>query len=182
MKTLPTLPQFENRIFVIRGLKVILDSDLAQLYGVPSKRLNEQVKRNRERFPADFMFQLSKQEAESLRSQIATSKSRGAQQMNRSQFATGSQRHRDPRSLPWAFTEHGALMAANVLKSRQAVAMSVFVVRAFVKLREALISYEDLRTEIEQMKLRYDQKFVEVFDKIEKLLDAPQIYVEGFRE
>src|ERR1700736_328073 len=112
----------ESRILILRGHKVILDSDLAELYGVPVKRLNEQVKRNVERFPADFMFQLSAREHDHLRSQFATSKQ-----------ARGGRRY-----PPYAFTEHGAIMAATVLNSKRAVEMSVFVVRAFVRLRELL--------------------------------------------
>ena len=106
---------------LMRGQKVMLDSDLAELYGVPTKRLNEQVKRNIDRFPPDFMFRLSQEEAEILRSQNATLKG-------------GRGQHR--KYLPYAFTEHGAIMAATVLNSQRAVEMSVFVVRAFVQLRE----------------------------------------------
>ena len=105
-------------IHEIRGERVILDSDLARIYGVTTKRLNEQVKRNADRFPEDFAFRLSESEYDSLRSQFVTSSSSGLP--NRSQFATGSQKHRDPRYLPYAFTEHGAIMAANVLNSKEA--------------------------------------------------------------
>jgi len=115
-------------IVTVRGKRVILDRDLAGLYGTTTKRLNEQVKRNRNRFPEDFMFQLTAKEWGDLTSQIAMSKA----QSNRSQFATGSQRHRDPRFAPYGFTEHGALMAANILRSERAIQMSVFVVRSFV--------------------------------------------------
>src|SRR6266404_5281020 len=112
----------ESRILVLRHQKVILDTDLAELYGVPVKRLNEQIKRNQERFPSDFMFQLNPEEQASLRSQSATSnQGRGGR-----------------RYAPYAFTEHGAIMAATVLNSERAVEMSVFVVRAFVRLREML--------------------------------------------
>ena len=107
--------RIERSILVLRGHKVLLDAELAALYGVTTKRLNEQVKRNRERFPDDFMFRLPPVELDSL---------------NRSQFATGSQRHRDPRFVPYAFTEHGAIMAANVLASPRAIEMSVHVARA----------------------------------------------------
>ncbi len=123
-----TSDNIESFIRSIRGRRVILDADLARLYGVPTKRLNEQVKRNLERFPDDFMFQLSREEAEVARrssSQFATLDGAG----NRSQSATGSQKHRDPRFLPYAFTENGAVMSANVLNSPEAVRMSVFVVR-----------------------------------------------------
>ncbi len=105
------------------GRKVLLDAELAALYGVTTKRLNEQVKRNAERFPEDFMFRLSRAETAAL---------------NRSHSATGSQRHRDPRFSPYAFTEHGAIMAATTLNSPRAVEMSLYVVRAFVRLRELL--------------------------------------------
>jgi ORF6N domain len=114
-----------NSILVLRNHKVLLDTDLTDLYGVPTKVLNQAVKRNVERFPDDFMFRLSRNEAEAL---------------NRSQLVTGSQRHRDPRFPPYAFTEHGAIMAATVLNSPRAVEMSLYVVRAFVKLREMLVS------------------------------------------
>ncbi|MGD1086699.1 MAG: ORF6N domain-containing protein, partial [Verrucomicrobiota bacterium] len=111
--------RLENVIRTLRGQRVILDSDLAQVYGVPTKRLNEAVKRTPEKFPLDFAFLLKPQEVASLRSQIATSKGRGGR-----------------RYVPRAFTEHGAIMAANVRNSPRAVQMSVFVVRAFVKMRE----------------------------------------------
>ena len=103
-------------ILLVRGQRVILDADLAKIYGVPTKRLNEQIKRNAERFPADFMFRLSEEELAELRAHPSAEGAAG----NRSQIATGSQKHRDPRLLPYAFTEHGALMAANVLNSARA--------------------------------------------------------------
>jgi hypothetical protein len=106
-------------ILLLRGQKVLLDAELAALYGVTTKRLNEQVKRNAERFPEDFLFRLTAAEVEAL---------------NRSHFATGSQKHRDSRFPPYAFTEHGAIMAATILNSPRAIEMSVYVVRAFVKL------------------------------------------------
>ena len=113
----------------IRGERVILDADLARIYGVPTKRLNEQVRRNAERFPQDFLFRLTEAETESLRSQIATLKS-------------GRGQHR--KYLPYAFTEHGAIMAANVLSSRRAVEMSIHVIRAFVTLRRESGRYAEL--------------------------------------
>ena len=116
--------QIAGAILVLRGHRVLLDAELAALYGVTTKRLNEQVKRNAARFPADFIFRLTKTETVAL---------------NRSQNATGSRKHRDPRFAPYAFTEHGALMAANVLNSPKAVAMSVFIIRAFVQQREGHI-------------------------------------------
>ena len=132
-------PPLETLILTLRQQKVILDADLAALFGVPTKRLNEQAKRNAERFPADFMFQLSVAEWRNLRSQSATSSSEQSgnelDARNWSQIATGSQRHRDPRLRPYAFTEHGALMAADVLNSPEAVTISLYVVRVFIQMR-----------------------------------------------
>ena len=125
-QTLAVVTNITPLIRTIRGQKVILDSDLASIYCVPTKRLNEQVKRNAKRFPSDFLFQLSAEEAESLRSQFATLNRTG----NRSQIATGSQKHRDPRLLPYAFTENGAIMAANVLNSPEAVRKAILFRRS----------------------------------------------------
>jgi phage regulator Rha-like protein len=142
----------ESRILFLRDHRVILDSDLAQLYGVPVGRLNEQVKRNRERFPADFMFQLTLKEEQILRSQIAISRGQ----------------HGGRRYLPHAFTEHGAIMAANVLNSKRAVQMSVYVVRAFVRLREMLAANGRLAAKINELEGRLDTHDSE----IQKLLGA----------
>ncbi len=130
------LERIEGRILLVRGMKVMMDADLAQLYAVPTKRLNEQVKRNAERLPQDFVFRLTPAEVQAL---------------NRSQIATGSQKHRDPRFAPFAFTEHGAIMAANVLASPQAVEMSVYVVRAFVRLRETVTSNQALSAKLDEL-------------------------------
>ena len=116
-KAIIPIGQIEQRILLIRGQRVMLDADLAGLYGTTTKRLNEQVKRNRNRFPEDFMFQLTGKEWADLTSQIAMSKVPS----NRSQFATGSQRHRDPRFAPYAFTEHGALMARSLRRMLAAI-------------------------------------------------------------
>lgn len=147
----------ENRIVVLRRHRVILDTDLAALYGVAVKRLNEQVKRNRERFPSDFMFQLTQSEADSLRSQTATSSS------NR-----GGRRY-----LPYAFTEHGAIMAATVLNSEKAVEMSVFVVRAFVRLREMLSTNRELAAKLAQLEDRlegHDASIQNLIEAIKELM------------
>jgi len=147
----------ESRILILRHQKVILDTDLAELYGVPVKRLNEQVKRNRQRFPADFMFQLSPKEAEDLRSQSATAKpQRGGR-----------------RYLPYAFTEHGAIMAATVLNSERAVEMSVFVVRAFVRLREMLSTNRELAAKLAELEGRLDTQDASIqnlFEAIKELM------------
>ena len=135
----------EGLILLLRGQKVIIDSDLAQLYGVTTSRLNEQVKRNKHRFPADFMFQLSRDEFTNLKSQFATSSS-----------GWGGR-----RKLPYAFTEHGAIMAASVLNTKRAVAVSVYVVRAFIKLRQMLMPYKELMQKlgrIEKKLQAYDEQ------------------------
>ncbi|MDO9543012.1 MAG: ORF6N domain-containing protein [Kiritimatiellia bacterium] len=141
----------------VRGQAVILDADLAALYGVPIKRLNEQVRRNRDRFPEDFVFQLTGSEWDSLRSHFATLK-RG--------------QHR--KYYPYAFTEHGAIMAANVLNSEQAVQMSVAVVRAFIKLRRMALSVEALARKVNELEKKYDERFRFVFDAIRKLMNPPE--------
>ena len=148
-------------IHEIRRERVILDSDLAAIYGVPVKALNQAVKRNGERFPDDFAFRLARSEFNSLRSQVVSS---NCGTLNRSQFVTGSQKHRNPRYPPYAFTEHGAIMAANVLNSKQAVQMSVFVVRAFVKLRETLATHKKLANKL----VLYDIIRSMLFGKCEK--------------
>jgi hypothetical protein len=137
--------QITRSILILRGHRVLLDAELATLYGVTTKRFNEQVRRNRERFPADFMFQLSVLETEALRSQIATS--------NAPRRGRGGRRYR-----PYAFTEHGAIMAAMILSSPHAVEMSVYVVRAFVQLRELLASNKELARRFAQLETRLDKK------------------------
>jgi len=164
----------------IRGVRVMLDSDLAAIYGVSTKRLNEQVKRNLDRFPADFMFQLSAKEAAALRSQIATGSPQTVDYQrsvsDRSQFATGSQKHRDPRLRPWAFTEHGALQVANILNSANAIHMGVFVIRAFVKMREHLATNAAILkrlAEIDKSLLVHDSALRDIYQKLLPLLSPP---------
>src|ERR1700677_211571 len=161
------MPAFavESRILFLRHHRVILDADIAKLYGVPVKRLNEQVKRNQERFPSDFMFQLAEKEHDALRSQIATSKkTRGGR-----------------RYPPYAFTEHGAIMAATVLNSERAVQMSVFVVRAFVRLREMLATNPRLASKIDELENRLDTNDSVIFELLEaiKKLMAPAVPSQG---
>ena len=162
----------------IRGARVILDSDLAALYGVPTKRLNEQFKRNRRRFPEDFAFQLTRKEADSLRSQIATSSPR-SRIILKSQIAT-SRSHGGRRTRPYVFTEHGALQAANILNSPRAVQMSVFVIRAFVKMRETLLATRDLSRKLatleKQLTRRLDTHetaIVHVLQELMLILNPP---------
>jgi hypothetical protein len=147
----------------MRGQKVILDSDLARIYGVPTKALNQAVKRNKKRFPGDFVFRLTSAEVAAL---------------NRSQIVTGSIRHRDPRFRPYAFTEHGAVMAANVLNSARATQMSVFVVRAFIKMRSAFTDTAELARKLaaleSELKSRLDVHegaIVEVLQRVMQILD-----------
>ena len=133
MDTNLPLERIVNKIFVIRGMKVMLDSDLAELYGVETKQLNQAVKRNVLRFPDDFMFRLYTNEVDL---------------MNRSQIVTGSRKHRDPKYTPYAFTEHGVAMLSSVLKSKKAVEMNILIIRAFIKLRELLASNKDLSQKV----------------------------------
>jgi hypothetical protein len=142
----------EPQILIVRGQRVILDPDLAALYGVTVKRLNEQVKRNAARFPEDFMFRLTLEEAEFLRSQFATSRSHGGR-----------------RHLPHAFTEHGAIMAASVLNSRKAVQMSLFVVRAFVRLREMIATNRVLATKMTELESRLDTHDATILQLIQEI-------------
>ncbi len=144
-------------ILVLRGHRVILDADLAALYGVTTKRLNEQVKRNAGRFPPDFLFRLTRIEAEAL---------------NRSQIATGSRKHRDPRFAPFAFTEHGAVMAGTILNSSRAVEMTIYVVRAFVQLRELLASNKDLAHRLDELEERIEKKLAKHDEAIAHMLAA----------
>lgn len=138
----------------------MIDADLANLYGVETKRLNEQTRRNIERFPDDFMFQLTDEEFNCLRSQFATSNSTAGR---------GGRRH-----LPYAFTEHGAIMAASVLNTPLAVEMSVQVVRAFVKLREMISTHKELAKKLEDLEQKYDSQFKMVFDAIRQLMTPPE--------
>jgi ORF6N domain-containing protein len=154
----------ESRILLLRHQRVILDTDIADLYGVPVKVLNQQVKRNRERFPADFVFRLTSKEDEVLRSQFVTSKQ-----------GRGGRRY-----APYAFTEHGAIMAATVLNSERAVQMSVFVVRAFVRLREMLATNRKLAGKIDELENRLDthdsaiQDLIEAIKELMKPEDPPR--------
>jgi hypothetical protein len=158
----------EEIILTVRGERVILDHDLARLYGVTTKALNQAVQRNPERFPSDFVFRLNYQEVTGLRSQSVTSNVTA----DRSRSVTGLRGGR--RYLPHAFTEHGALMAANVLRSPRAVEMSVFVVRAFIRLRRSLAGQADISRRLDDLEKRYDAQFKVVFDAIRALMAEPE--------
>jgi hypothetical protein len=151
----------ENQIHLVRGQKVLLDAGLAALYGVEVKALNQAVKRNEERFPPDFVFQLTAEENEALRSQTVTSKSRRG----------------GHHSAPSAFTEHGANMAASVLNSPRAVEMSIFVVRAFLRLRETLATHKELAAKLAELEQRLettDHRIVEIIKAIHVLAMPPE--------
>lgn len=154
----------ESKIYKVRSQRIMLDSDLASLYSVETKRLNEQVKRNSDRFPQDFMFQLTTDEWDSLRSQIATSKT--SREM-KSQSATSNRGGR--RTNPYVFTEHGTVMLASVLNSPVAIQASIQIVKAFVKFREILSSQAVLEKRIIELESKYDDQFKQVFDAIRGL-------------
>ena len=153
----------ESRITILGQQKIILDTALAEIYGLPVKRLNQQVKRNRSRFPADFMFQLKSREFAALRLQ----------------FATANQGRGGLRSLPYVFTEHGAIMAATVLNSERAVEMSVLVVRAFVRLRVMLAANKEFADRIEELEkhlAKHEGSIQEIVRLIKRLMEPPPIH------
>lgn len=155
------VPGIEHRIFLVRGQKVLLDHDLAALYAVKVKALNQAVKRNKKRFPPDFAFQLNATENEELKSQ----------------FVTTNSRRGGRRTIPYAFTEHGAIMAAGILNSPRAIEMSIFVVRAFLRLRETLASHKALASkfaELEQRLETHDKAIGEIIDAIRALMAPPE--------
>jgi hypothetical protein len=168
MKTKPQNVQ----IITIRDRKVMLDTDLARIYGVSTKRLNEQFRRNRKRFPRDFAFQLTAREAKAFSSVLAL----GDGSPNWSQTATSSRKHRGKAYRPWAFTEHGALQVANILRSDRAVAMSVYVIRAFVRLREKVASNTAILkrlAEVDKTLMVHDSALHDIYRKLLPLLTPP---------
>jgi len=159
MKALIPIEVIEKKIYLIRSHKVMLDSDLAELYGVETFNLNKAVKRNIDRFPQDFMFQLTREEADSLRFQIGMSKTEGR----------GGRRY-----LPYAFTEQGVAMLSSVLRSERAIQVNVAIMRAFVKLRKMLLDNKNLRRELEEMKKTTDDRFQIVFKTLDQLLSVEE--------
>jgi hypothetical protein len=159
-KSLIPVERIERKIYLLRGHKVMLDQDLAFLYQVPTKALVQAVKRNADRFPADFMFQLSKDELERWRSQIVTSNP---------SLKMGLRRP------PYAFTEQGVAMLSSVLKSKRAVLVNIAIMRTFVRLREILITHKDLARKLAEMENKYDAQFRVVFDAIRKLMEPPPL-------
>jgi hypothetical protein len=173
----PALP----RIFTVRGTKVVSDSDLAKLYGVPTFRLNEAVKRNAARFPEDFSFFLKPEEVRDLISQNAISNS-GTAEVLRSQLAILKPKHGGTRKPTRVFTEHGALMAANILRSKRAVEMSLYLIRAFVQMRETLQANATILkrlAEIDHRLIEHDSVLREVVERLQPLLDAPDVDEEA---
>lgn len=163
MKSLATLEAVVHQIYVIRGHRIMLDRDLAELYGVPTKVLIQSVKRNIERFPADFMFLLTWGEVNSLRSQIVTLKPAG-------------KRGAHTKYLPRAFTEQGVAMLSSVLRSERAIRVNILIMRAFVKIRQAIASNRDLAekyNELERRTARHDNEIRAIFDVIKKLIAPP---------
>jgi len=156
-KAIVPVGKIEQRILLIRGEKVIVDTDLAEFYGVPTKRLNEQVKRNKGRFPDDFMFQLSPDE----KAEVVAN----CDHLENLKYST---------TLPYAFTEHGAIMAAGVLNTSRAIEISVFIVRAFVKMRQMVAGHKDLQRKISQIERRltdHDEQIIELVNLIKQLLN-----------
>ena len=156
-KAIVPVGKIEQRILLIRGEKVIVDADLAEFYGVPTKRLNEQVKRNKGRFPDDFMFQLSPDE----KAEVVAN----CDHLENLKYST---------ALPYAFTEHGAIMAAGVLNTSRAIEISVFIVRAFVKVRQMVVGHKGLQRKISQIERRltdHDEQIIELVNLIKQLLN-----------
>ncbi len=153
--------EVEQSIFIVRKQKVMLDHNLAKIYGVETKLLNRAVKRNLDRFPSDFMFQLTEKEVEILRFQFGTSSGRGGR-----------------RYLPYVFTEHGAWMLGNILNSPTAVEASIQVVRSFIRLREMIISHNELSRKLTDLEKKYDSQFKVVFEAIQKLMIIPEVSVK----
>ena len=151
------IEQIESKVFLIRDKRVMIDADLAKLYGVPTKRLNEQVKRNKKRFPEDFMFQLTKDERDEL---VAN-----CDQLEKLKHSS---------SYPYAFTEQGVAMLSSVLNSERAILVNIQIMRTFTKLREMLLTHVELKRKIEAIEGKYDQQFKIVFEAIRKLLESPK--------
>ncbi|KKT34749.1 MAG: hypothetical protein UW22_C0066G0004 [Candidatus Gottesmanbacteria bacterium GW2011_GWB1_44_11c] len=157
-KSLVSINTIERKILIVRNEKVILDSDLAELYGVTTGALNQAIKRNKERFPSDFAFTLTPEEIANLKSQIVISSSKH-----------GGRR----RSRPHAFTEHGVLMAANVLKSKLAIQVSIQIVRTFVLMRQTLAANSNLSRKLDNLEKKYDKQFAVIFQAIRALISSP---------
>jgi hypothetical protein len=175
------IERITHAIYLLRGQKVMLDFDLAALYGVATKVLNQAVKRNRERFPADFIFQLTAQDRSNLRSQIVTSSQQILDNQrtptNWSQFVTGSSKHGGERYLPYAFTEQGVAMLSSVLNSERAVKVNIAIMRAFVKLRKTLETNREFARKFSELEKRigkHDQEIAAIIEAIRQLMTPPE--------
>ena len=169
-----------EKIHKVRGLKVMLDEDLAELYEIPTKRLNEQVKRNLDRFPSDFMFQLTEQELLNLRSQIATSSLESLKNEVEGDFSTDlySKMRGGRRYLPFAFTEHGVLMLSSVLSSNVAIQMNIRIMRVYVRLREVLSIHQELSAKIDALESKVEKNNADVtliFQALRQLMESPEV-------
>ena len=164
MNSILSAERIERKIYLIRSQRVMLDSDLAELYGVTTSNLNKAVKRNQDRFPKDFMFQLSKDESENLRFQYGISNLKASR---------GGRRY-----LPHVFTEQGVAMLSSVLNSKRAVQVNIEIMRTFVRLRQLLLSNKDLSQRLDELEQKYDSHFKVVFDAIRQLM-APQSKPNG---
>jgi hypothetical protein len=176
MNKIIPVEQVEHAILIIRGQKVMVDSDLASLYGVTAKRLNEAVKRNIKRFPSDFMFQLTKEEAEELRSrsQFATLNEK---KILRSQIATlrlDTEWGQHRKYLPYVFTEFGVAMLSSILRSERAILVNIEIMRTFGRIRQLLSSHKDLADKLQEIEKKYDESFRIVFELIERLMNLPE--------
>ncbi len=178
MKSLMSLELIERKIFILRGHRVMLSPQLAEMYGVEIRVLVQAVKRNKERFPLDFMFQLTWAETENLKSQIVIS-SRIVD--SRSQFVI-LKRGKNIKFRPYAFTEQGVSMLSSVLNSKQAIQVNIAIMRAFVKLRQLLNSHKDLARKLEELEKKYDAQFSSVFDAIKMLMSSPEDADAGLKK
>jgi phage regulator Rha-like protein len=158
----------QNKIFEVNGIKVMLDFDLAELYEVETRILNQAIKRNIDSFPEDFMFRLTKEEWDSILSQSVTASSSQIVMMDLPKNRTG-------KYLPYAFTEHGVTMLASVLKSPKARKMNIAIVRAFVALRKTLLNIENLKSQIQELETKYDKQFEDIFEAIQFLITDNEI-------
>lgn len=158
MSHLIPIERVEQKILLIRGEKVLLDSDLAELYGVKTKIINKAVGRNQARFPQDFAFQLTEEEHQTLRFHFGTSKKKGGR-----------------RYLPYVFTEQGVAMLSGILQSKKAILVNVAIMRTFVKLRRMIATHKDLARQLEQLEKKYDRQFKVVFDAIHQLMQPPPL-------
>ncbi|MCB4792589.1 MAG: ORF6N domain-containing protein [Elusimicrobia bacterium] len=172
MTKLIAIADIENKIYLIRNMKVMIDRDLAELYGVETRRLNEQVKRNIKRFPSDFMIQLTKEEAENWKSQIATSKAAIKMSL---------------RKRPYAFTQEGIAMLSSVLNSTKAIDVNIQIMRVFIKIREFIYTHKDLAQKISQLERKYDHHDFQIQKLFDKTRDIPMlqekhIKINGFKK